>query len=1154
MERILSLLHACLKTAVIIATKDRCDLLASRALPAVVAQTHRPDFLIVCDDSSSESRSANFALLSTLELPGCEVIYQVNHRSEGASGCWNSAVDTLFSRVEDPNDLLLAFLDDDDAWAPTYLESCIAEVAEHQLDMVAAGLRRIESANADPLLSFGPERLAAADFLISNPGIQGSNLCLRLGVFLQAGGFDEELKSTTDRDLCIRLADLGTVRYARLPQVLVDHYADSDRDRLSIRGSEAKLSGLTAFWRKYVGRMSAAEQTAFTQRAAVLFDWVPPRLPDLTVKDDPAKTALVLGLMPGMDSCALLRTVGALVKYRDEGLVGLDIVLLDQGSTEEPNNLALIVKCLRDAGMGCFLFPSNNEDPFPDELLTEHSSIDKLSTCCSQVARLRPGSEAWILADSHFDFVLEHDCIHQLLESLGATRMSNIHAADTALTLSAEQRHQLGQWIHKERVTTARHRVMRRYSLQEVRVLGCGSEAVVFTDGRTVFKCIDYWKTRIPAEQINFLRDQGPLWVGLPGIYPLQSVEEDGPWVMLTYEYEESTPYQGGHEDALIQLMDGCTQAGIVCNNIDPKNLVVTAAAVKLIDYGSDIRPWSPLGFEHMALRAFVTCRYANYPNLKQLMRRVLTDQNLPELVDYPSFRARLLNRYQYRAEISAHGASAPEHAAFSLHVGVITSAPYILQPLLRSLAPLRKHASIKHLSVLILDNACPARDLETVIYWARQAGLNLTVISESTQRIDAESGVFGSMVKTRPAGQVGIALGRTMIQRYLGSLMQQDSRSIGWILDDDMRIDDRAEYYLRWLPAFRDQGVDILLGAYEGSSPNPPLNGLRVQLLDLYNNLAWLKSLPEAAIFPDRSGENATQRAKYPDYYYDLSRKHSGHLEAPHWLEPAYAHETVGEARSRLLSGAIGILSGDPLTRSIIANVPENPLTDARDSVNRGGCTFILNSAAVTQTPNTIIVAQGREARRSDMIWAIVNRYYRGLTIKAVGFPINHVGRRVDNPSINAEKVQSEIVGSALYAGLVELLTRCPQHKLDFSEQEAQEICSLTMKHMESRLSLLERSFFRIAGLGNAIRGIDCAPEITELLRCLDHEFNLDAFQRIYSSVRGVAAQNILEFLTSMRLTANSYASASAIVNALSDARDLSSESTVSQGVKRWM
>jgi len=258
--------------AVIIATNDRCRLLSERSLSSVTAQTRIPDILVVVDDSALGARIANAELVASLTLPGCDVAYIENKRSRGASGSWNSAIDFLMDKVADPDHVFVAVLDDDDSWSPTYLDICFTAACDGQLDMVAADMRRFESVDGQPMLCEGPAELRADDFLTGNPGIQGSNLFVRLSVILAAGGFDEALQSTTDRDLCIRIADLGTVRYGRLPDALVDHFAGPDRSRLSTRGSSAKLDGLTAFWRKYVGRMTADQRRAFSTRARTLFD------------------------------------------------------------------------------------------------------------------------------------------------------------------------------------------------------------------------------------------------------------------------------------------------------------------------------------------------------------------------------------------------------------------------------------------------------------------------------------------------------------------------------------------------------------------------------------------------------------------------------------------------------------------------------------------------------------------------------------------------------------------------------------------------------------------------------------------------------------------------------------------------------------------
>ncbi|MDO6804752.1 hypothetical protein Q4595_20040, partial [Wenyingzhuangia sp. 1_MG-2023] len=101
---------------------------------------------------------------------------------------------------------------------------------------------------------------------------------------------------------------------------------------------------------------------------------------------------------------------------------------------------------------------------------------------------------------------------------------------------------------------------------------------------------------------------------------------------------------------------------------------------------------------------------------------------------------------------------------------------------------------------------------------------MDLAVITPSQFEADAHAGLFGSNLKIRLGTQQSIAVSRTMIQRYMGLEMNKNPGAISWLLDDDMRVDARALQYLPWLPAFRDNGVDVLLGAYEGASPNPPL------------------------------------------------------------------------------------------------------------------------------------------------------------------------------------------------------------------------------------------------------------------------------------------------------------------------------------------
>lgn len=1077
----------------LVATRDRPQLLEARALASLTAQTRPPDLLVVVDDSTTPAaRARNRALLA--KIPNS--VYLENQRTSGISGAYNTAADQVVERDSDPSAVFLAFLDDDDAWPPEYLQRC-AELlsASGPLDMLAAGLHRREAETC--LQSEAPERLCAEDLLVGNPGIQSSNLVLRLSVFLAAGGFDERLKSTTDRDLCIRICDLGTVRYAPLSGSWVEHFADRDRPRLSTPGSAAKRDGLSAFFQKYRGRMNAEQRRAFCARASELFDWEPPFTEDYAHRESSPQRAVILGLRSAGGQ-ALSGVVTQLTQFKDERLVGLDVVLLGI-EPEIQADLDEAADQLREAGLGAFVLR---------EHLAPEDAAAILAARCAHIAEARKGAEPWICAEPAQGALPSGARVEELLRWLRAQPLEAARLKDPA---------EIDRWILQERTATAAHRVRRRFSVDRLKTLGAGSEAVVFTDGQRVYKCIDYWKTRMPRGQLEFLRAQIGRWDEAFGLYPLETVEEDGPWALIVYRYEDSEAYTGGREQEMIRLLRACRDRGVVCNNIHPKNLIVTKSGLKLIDYGSDIHPWSPIGFEHMARRAFLACRHADHPDLPSLMRRALSDPSLPQLEGFAAFSAGV--------DIDP----APK-TPLTLYVGVITADPLTLKPLLEGLRSLR--AGLKRLVVLVLDNGSPPGQLAKLAEDLRAKGLELSLVGEAEQRADAEAGRFGAGYAARPSGQVGIAQARTMLQRYLGALLSADPGSFGWLLDDDMRVDARAAAYLAWLPVFAARGVDVLIGAYEGSSPNPPLNGLRVQLVDLLHNLHWLRGLPEGAALPDRALENRTLRAAQPDYYYDLSRKHSAHLEAAYWLEPAFAGETVRQARDRLLSQAGQLLEGVQLTRPLIAAPALDPLSSARDSVNRGGCTFILNPRALTETPNLIPNIDGRPARRSDMIWAILNRYYRGMKIQSVGFAVTHLGRQGGpSPQPDLEKVQEEIIGSTLYAALTDFLRERPTHKLDFTEAEADEIYQRAERQLRLRRRALFLSLHRIAGLKDALSALPEGPALSGLIEQLG---------RLCSSAQaGAPAHNraqLTRFARGLCASADDYASKSVEIGFIQD------------------
>lgn len=464
----------------------------------------------------------------------------------------------------------------------------------------------------------------------------------------------------------------------------------------------------------------------------------------------------------------------------------------------------------------------------------------------------------------------------------------------------------------------------------------------------------------------------------------------------------------------------------------------------------------------------------------------------------------------------------------FNLYIGVISDNAKMLSRLVESLSLLDKLKCLNKINIIVLCNGIDESYLGKKNRYSNTQKISIEFINKSIQINDAKSGLFGKKFEYRPQTVVGIAQARTMVQKYVGLRAKADNIAISWILDDDMRIDSRALIYIPWLQVFKENGVDVLIGSVEGSSPNPPLNGLRVLLLDLYHNILWLRNLDPKLQLPNRSDENHKKRLKYPDYYYDLSRKHTAHLEDPHWIQPIYEGETVENAFKRLLTNAPLIITGHPLTRPLISpQITSNPLKYSKLSVNRGGNTFILNSKALLDSPNLTIKINGREGRRSDMIWAIINKQINNMHIKTVPFPILHDSRVNSGGNLNSSKVIDEIIGSTIYAALCDFLKKNDNHSLKFSKSDINEIWSLVIKYRNIRLHKLNESYIRVIGLTKALDAITNNDKLGGLLVYLDQSFSMDTLKEIRIGVMEMKIQDVIEFFSCMYSDSKSYADA---------------------------
>lgn len=258
------------KIGVLIATSmGRNELLFSRALPSVLQQTRKADCILIVDDNTDETVSREIECRINT-LTNTDIHYIKNTKTPGMSGtgAWNSGIEWYNARFLDTD--YIAILDDDDSWDIRYLEKCrnAISVDLHAPDLLAAYLKRSDCKTAN---IFSHEDLTVDSFLCGNPGIQGSNMFIRLGILNRIGGFDETLPSSTDRDLMIRvLKCISKDNIKIIPEILINHYAWNGSITYN---KKKKEQGLTLFFEKHILLYSEEVLRKALDRAESLFSY-----------------------------------------------------------------------------------------------------------------------------------------------------------------------------------------------------------------------------------------------------------------------------------------------------------------------------------------------------------------------------------------------------------------------------------------------------------------------------------------------------------------------------------------------------------------------------------------------------------------------------------------------------------------------------------------------------------------------------------------------------------------------------------------------------------------------------------------------------------------------------------------------------------------
>lgn len=181
--------------AVVIPTYNRAGFVKT-AIASALAQTRRPDEIVVVDDGSTDDTAAVVARYGG-------VVRYVRKDNGGEASARNRG-------VREARSTWIAFLDSDDAWEPQALERLEAASRDYPNAGLIAMRARVLSADGTPQSkthgkkSPGPKFSTRSLLWGDAGGVQMP--MVRRDLILAAGGFDESLPSATDCDLWLRLS------------------------------------------------------------------------------------------------------------------------------------------------------------------------------------------------------------------------------------------------------------------------------------------------------------------------------------------------------------------------------------------------------------------------------------------------------------------------------------------------------------------------------------------------------------------------------------------------------------------------------------------------------------------------------------------------------------------------------------------------------------------------------------------------------------------------------------------------------------------------------------------------------------------------------------------------------------------------------------
>lgn len=221
--------------ALIIPVHNRTDLL-HRAIASAMAGTARPAEIIVVDDCSDEDTEEGIREWKD------QVRYCRLDRNVGAAAARNIG-------ARRTNGKLLAFLDSDDEWLPTKLESQLEELNRTGADACYCPVMGHDGRGETLIHAQFDGHLLRPLLRSGNVVVGGfSSLLVMREAFERVGGLEDSLRSRQDYDLHLRLSVTGRT-YCRSEACGV-RFQLSGGDRIT-QNERARISGILQCFRRH---------------------------------------------------------------------------------------------------------------------------------------------------------------------------------------------------------------------------------------------------------------------------------------------------------------------------------------------------------------------------------------------------------------------------------------------------------------------------------------------------------------------------------------------------------------------------------------------------------------------------------------------------------------------------------------------------------------------------------------------------------------------------------------------------------------------------------------------------------------------------------------------------------------------------------------